>query len=270
MFTPNPTSSGEYMNTVISQWLDTYRAAGKATSTIRNRASYVHMMAKETNPLTITPQELQHYLASRDLSPEGRKSMVVALRSFYRWAYRRQLTAIDLSLELPSVTVPMGTPKPIPAVILARARAVADPETLLMLDLGALAGLRLHEIAAVHSDNISDFGLRVKGKGGRVRTVPIHPRLKERLAAVDGWAFPSSRRTGAHSSPDYVASRIEAVIEPPYTTHSLRHYFATSVYRGTHDLRSVQTLLGHASIETTQRYVLVDQDALNAAVLSVA
>lgn len=258
------------MKVAINEWLDTYKAAGKAPSTIRNRGSYVRTMAKEINPLTVTPQQLLHYLASRDLSPEGRKSMIVALRSFYRWAHRRGLTAIDLSQELPSVTVPMGTPKPIPAAMLARARAIADDETLLMLDLGALAGLRLHEIAAVHSNDVSDFGLRIKGKGGRVRTVPIHPRLKERLNAVQGWAFPSSRRTGAHSSPDYVASRIEAVIEPPYTTHSLRHYFATSVYQGTHDLRSVQTLLGHASIETTQRYVLVDQDALNAAVLSVA
>lgn len=259
------------MNSVIDQWLATFAAAGKSPGTIMNRGSYVRTMAKNVDPLSVTPGQLIDYLASRsELSPEARKSMIVSLRSFYRWAFRRGLIAIDLAQELPSVTVPMGSPKPIPVSVLARARAIADEETLLMLDLGALAGLRLHEIAKVHSDDVSDFGLRVKGKGGRMRTVPIHPRLHERLAALSGWAFPSWRKPGLAVSPDYVASRIEAVIESPYTTHSLRHYFATSAFRGTHDIRSVQQLLGHASIETTQRYVFVDEDALAAAVLSVA
>jgi site-specific recombinase XerD len=55
-----------------------------------------------------------------------------------------------------------------------------------------------------------------------------------------------------------------------HNTHTLRHRFATKAYQGSHDLRAVQELLGHSSPQTTQRYTLVETDALNAAVLSVA
>lgn len=259
------------MDELIEQWLDTYRAAGRSPHTIRVRKTYVVIAAAHLDLLTATPEQIATYLASRaHLSAEARKSTMVALRSFYRWAHRRGHTPTDLSLELPSVTVPKGTPKPITAAALEQARSQADAETLLILDLAALAGLRRSEIARVHARDVTDAGLIVHGKGGRERVVPIHPRLRLRLAALTGWAFPSPVRAGQHVSPDYIASRVEAVVPSPYSAHSLRHYFATSAYRGTGDIRSVQLLLGHASVETTQRYVLTDTDALAAAVMAVA
>lgn len=262
---------GITMEELIEQWLDTYRAAGRSVHTIRVRRTYVVIAAAHLDLLTATPEDLQAYLAGRaHLSAEARKSTVVALRSFLRWAYRRGHRAEDLSVELPSISVPMGQPKPIPAWALEQARASCDAESLLILDLAALAGLRRSEIARVHGDDVTDDGLIVHGKGGRVRLVPLHPRLRARLQALQGWAFPSPVREGQHVSPDYIASRVEAVVPSPWTAHSLRHYFATSAYRGTGDLRSVQQLLGHASVETTQRYVLVDTDALARAVSAVA
>lgn len=256
---------------VIESWLDTYRAAGKADSTIRTRRSYLTTMARTLNPLTATDDELTAYLASRrGLSPEARKSMVVALRSFLRWAQRRGLIEGDLASGLPSIHVPVGVPKPVPFAVLARARAIASPETLLMLDLGALAGLRRAEIAAVHSDDVDGLSLTVCGKGGRTRRIPVHPMLAGRLARVHGWAFPSPVRIGEHVGPDYVAGRLEVALPPPWTAHSLRHYFATKAYQGSHDIRAVQQLLGHSSLATTQRYVLVDDEAMRVAVLAVA
>jgi len=228
-------------------------------------------MTQTVNPLTATPDELNDYLASRHaLSPEARKSMIVALRSFLTWAYRRGLIATDLSAELPSVTIPRGLPRPISAAALGLARAQADEETRLMLDLGARAGLRRGEIAAVHSSDITELGLRVRGKGDVVRLVPVHPLLQDRLAAIHGWVFPSPRRSGNHVGGDYVSSRLERVLPEPYTAHSLRHYFATEAYRGSHNIRAVQQLLGHADISTTMRYVMVEMEALTTAVHSVA
>lgn len=255
------------IGTIIDAWLDTYRAAGRSPGTIRARGSYVRTAARSIDLLTVDADGLLAYCAGRHLSPEGRKSMIVALRSFYRWAYRRGLIAVDLAAELPAVTVPRTEVEPVPIAVLTRARAIADAPTLLALDLGALMGLRRSEIAAVHRDDVSDFGLRVLGKGSRLRVVPIHPRLRARLDALDGWAFPG--RFGGHCSGDHIGDLVARVM-PGYSCHALRHYFATTVYRKTHDLRSLQKLLGHASIETTQRYVFTDQEAMDAAVRAVA
>lgn len=257
------------MNELIEAWLDTYRAAGRSAGTVRARASYVRTLARELDPLTLTADELLAYLASRRLSPEGRKSMVVALRSFYRWCHRRGLVDVDLAAELPPVTVPRGVPKPITERALREARARADEETRLMLDLGARMGLRRGEIARVHGDHVTDFGLVVKGKGGRERMVPVHELLEDRLGGLRGWAFPSTRRPGP-VTPDYVADRLARVLPAPWTPHSLRHRFATEAHDGTMNMRAVQELLGHASIETTMRYVAVSRSALTAAVRAVA
>ena len=262
-----PITGGKVNKEIIEAWLDTYRAAGRSVGTVRARRAYLQTMLTEVDPLTITPDELLSYLAGRTLSPEGRKSMIVALRSFYRWAHRRGLIDVDMSLELPSVSVPIVEVEPVPLAVLMRARATADPETLLIIDLGARMGLRRSEIAAVHEDHVTDLGLRVMGKGARVRIVPIPTTMRHRMNALEGWAFPG--RFGKHRSPDWVADRIAAVM-PGFRPHSLRHYFATTVYQRTHDLRSLQRLLGHASIETTQRYVFVDQEDLEAAIASVA
>ena len=137
-----------------------------------------------------------------------------------------------------------------------------------MLLLGAYAGLRRAEIAGIHSDDITDMGLIVKGKGRKVRRIPIHPILAEALVDVSGYAFRG--RWGKSVTPNYVADHLEAVLPDPWTAHSLRHRFATQTYRACKDIRVVQQLLGHSSIQTTVRYVMVDEDALAAAVNAVA
>lgn len=252
---------------IIEAWLDTYRAGSRAEGTIRRRRGSIEGAFRELDLLTATPDQLLAFVGSRTLMPESRKSLVVALRSFYRWAHRRGLVDVDLGDELPTVHVPKTDVQPVPARVLERARAIADEDTSLILDLGARMGLRRGEIAAVHANHVTDFGLRIDGKGGRVRTVPIPPIMRERLLSLTGWAFPG--RFSGHRSGDWVADRVGAVM-PGYAPHALRHYFATTVYHRTHDLRALQKLLGHASIETTQRYVFVDQQDLEAAILAVA
>lgn len=255
----------------IERWLDAeYRASGASEGTVKVRRAYLMHAAEHADLLAASPDGLAAYLASRShLSPEARKSMVVTLRSFLRWAYRRGLAPCDLSASLPAVRVPSGVPKPITARDLAVARDRADAEALLMIDLASLAGLRRAEIARVHAGDVNDLGLLVEGKGGRTRLVPIHPLLADRLAQLRAWAFPSPRREGP-VGPDYVADRLERVLPEPWTAHSLRHYFATRAYEGTSDLRAVQTLLGHASVLTTQRYVAIGHAAMERAVRAVA
>lgn len=256
---------------VIQDWLDWYSAGGVSRGTLAVRRSHGLRLAAAVDPVTASTEDIIEFLNRyRHLAPESRKSLLESVRMLYRWMLARGLRDDDPTQALRPITVPPGAPRPIPEDALRKALAAANQETTLMILLGAYAGLRRAEIARVHSDDLDGLALRVTGKGGRVRRVPIHPMLAGRLAHVRGWAFPSPVIPGRHVSPDYIANRLERVLPRPYTCHSLRHRFATSVYRATSDLRAVQELLGHSRPETTARYTLVDEDTLTAAVLAVA
>lgn len=263
---PDRTTGGSL--TLITEWLDWLASGTTAASTIRQRRYIMRAFAREHDLLTATPDDVQSYLSNPTRGPNGRKSVLASLRSFYKWAVARGHLKQDPTRLARTIRVPQGIPKPVPEAVLARALARADPQTRLMLILGAYAGLRRSEIAAVHHDDITDHGLIVTGKGGRTRRVPIHPRLAVELG-FQGWAFPSPVRPGCHVGPSYVADHVEKVLEG-YTCHSLRHRFATCAYRATRDIRAVQELLGHSSPTTTAKYVLIDEDAKEAAVLAVA
>lgn len=264
--------SGGIMNTqVIDDWLRWYEAAGASRGTICVRRSHLTRLAARVDPVSASTDDLVAFLADyRSLRPESRKSMLESLRMFYRWALARGLRDDDPTVGLRRVQVPPGVPRPIPEASLRQALSAADEEQTLMLLLGAYAGLRRSEIAAVNSQDVDGLTLTVRGKGGRVRRVPVHPMLAGRLARINGWAFPSPVREGRHVHPDYVANRLEQVLPAPFTCHSLRHRFATVVYDSTKDLRAVQELLGHSRPETTARYTLVTEERLTAAVLAVA
>jgi site-specific recombinase XerD len=235
------------------------------------RGSHLRRLASRVDPLAATPGDIVGFMvANSHLKPESRKSLISSMRLFYAWARAGGLVASDPTAGLGPVHVPPSVPRPISDVDLRSAFVTADEEVTLMLLLGCYAGLRRAEIAAVHSDDVDGLSLTVCGKGGRTRRIPVHPMLAGRLARVHGWAFPSPVRIGEHVGPDYVAGRLEVALPPPWTAHSLRHYFATKAYQGSHDIRAVQQLLGHSSLATTQRYVLVDDEAMRAAVLAVA
>ena len=253
---------------LITEWLDWLASGSTAASTIRARRYALRAFAREYDLTTATPDNVTEYLGRPCRGPNGRKSVLATLRSFYRWALARGFVEQDPTRLARTIRVPVGVPKPVPEVVLARAIGRADPQTRLMLLLGAYAGLRRAEIASLHSDDVSDTGLIITGKGGRMRRIPIHPRLATELGFT-GWVFPSPVRHGYHVGPSYVADRVEAVLEG-WTCHSLRHRFATCAYRATRDIRAVQELLGHSSPTTTAKYVLIDEDAKEAAVLAVA
>lgn len=262
-------SGGRSPDPLIEAWLDWLSSGTTAASTIRQRRYILGAFAREYPLLTATADDIQHYVGRPQRGPEARKSVLATLRSFYRWALARGIVNHDPTLLARSVRVPPGIPKPVPEAVLARAFARADEATRLMLSLGSYAGLRLSEIAAVHSRDVGETGLRVIGKGAKVRRVPIHPMLAPQLDFT-GWAFPSPMDPEQHVSRDFISSRVEEALGGGWTTHSLRHRAGTQWYRATKDLRAVQMLLGHASPTTTARYVLVDEDALVATVNSVA
>lgn len=262
------------MTTVASereQWLAWLRASGAAPGTIKLRRHYVdRFLALHPSIRAVTADDVMTFLGHREWAPETRKAARSSLRSYFRWAVMSRRLRTDPTADAPTVRVPPGVPKPAPEESLAAALRQASEEVRLMLLLGAYAGLRRAEICGVHASDVTELGLRVDGKGGRVRLVPIHPLLADALADIEGWAFPSPVRPGEHVEADYVGRRMKQALGDGWTAHSCRHRFATRAYAGTHDLRAVQTLLGHSKPETTARYVAVARQDLVDAVSAVS
>lgn len=192
-----------------------------------------------------------------------------SLRLLFKWAALEGIRDDNPMEDFPPIRTFQAPPRPTPESALADALASTDDERVrLVLLLGAYAGLRRAEIARLHSDAIQENGtLRVFGKGGKTRVVPVHPLLAGPLAEFKsrgGWLFPSPYGDKP-CNPRLINRLLKGVLPPGFSTHTLRHRFATQVHSKSKDLRAVQALLGHSSLATTQRYVGVsDQDLADA------
>ena len=248
------------------------RAGGISEGTIRLRRLYLARFAEHVHhesPWGVTLDQLVDFLAHPGWEPETRKSARSALRMFYRWADATDRIRADPTRLLQAVRVPAGKPKPAPEAVIARAILAADRRGRLMIYLALLAGMRRHEIAKVHTDDIEGDELRVAGKGGRVRMLPLHPKLAEALAACEpGYVLPG--RIDGHLSLGHVGKVLGRLLGPGWTGHCLRHTAASRWYAVERDLVAVQELLGHAKPETTRRYTAVPDGAMRAAVFGAA
>ena len=247
------------------------KAAGKRPATITLYVHYLNHLADQLggDPWSVTTAQLERELGVLGGGLSARKSLRTAMGGFYSWARISGHITVDPTTDLPTVKVPRGRPRPTPEGVLAEALAAATARERLMLELGALMGLRAGEIARVHRDDFDGELLLIHGKGGREREVPIaRGGLVDALVAADGWLFPNG--LGGHLTPNHVSKTLSALLPDPWTAHTLRHRFGTRVYRATRDLLVVSELLGHASTETTRIYVQMPADHLRAAVDSAA
>ncbi len=137
-----------------------------------------------------------------------------------------------------------------------------------MILFALLAGLRRSEIAQVHSrDIVPDLvglSVRVVGKGGKTRVIPLHPALADALRGREGFLFPG--KIDGHISGDRVGHLLTRALGGGWSGHTLRHRFATQTYAHGHDLFATQRLLGHSQPQTTLRYTQLEDDSLRAAI----
>jgi integrase/recombinase XerC len=216
----------------------------------------------------VTTDQLVAVLSTPGWAPETRKSVRGSYRAFFRWGYLSGRLAADPSEPLPPVRIPQAVARPAPETVV-RSGMQADDRTRFMVMLAAYAGLRAAEISRVHAVDMVDDVLRIKGKGSKVREIPIvHPELLARLRTVTGWAFPNGY--GSHLSPGHVTRVVSRALPDGWTCHTLRHRMATAAYAGTRDILAVGSLLGHSRPETTQRYVRMPDEALRAAAIAAA
>jgi len=217
-----------------------------------------------------TRADVIRYL-QRWVCPDTRASRCAALSGFYRWA--RALNVIPRSpVEMVEVRGRgLPNPNPIPDDVLIAALVNAGPTERDAVILGRFAGLRASEIAAVHRRDLDQRPdhLRVVGKGSKIRYVPVHDEVRRLVESVDGYVFPGRGHPERHWTASPITKRVSAVLPAPWTCHSLRHAFATSLYAACRDWAVVQDALGHASMDTTRRYVLMPDAPAVAAVRSL-
>ncbi|EGD53196.1 phage family integrase/recombinase protein [Gordonia neofelifaecis NRRL B-59395] len=221
-------------------------------------------------PSAVELPELVAWLDHEGWSNNTRRSVRACLVVFFTWLQATGQRPDNPARLLPTVAAKPGRPRPCPESALRSAVVNAAPRERLMLALAATGGLRRAEIAAVRGEHVErgfdGAQLRVLGKGGRERLVPISDELAEQLEQRRGYAFPSPR--GGHLTPAHVGKLIARLLPPGWTTHTLRHRFASAAYRADRDIRAVQELLGHASVATTQIYTALPDDSLRRATLS--
>jgi integrase/recombinase XerD len=221
-------------------------------------------------------------LAASGLAPRSQARRLSAVRQFHRFLAREGVRADDPTELLSAPRLPAGLPKPLAEAevlaLIAGAERLAErgPLAAAMIELLYASGLRATECVALPLAALRGEGVLVpvRGKGGRERLVPIPPRVRALVAAArpEGtrYVFPSTSRAG-HLTRQGLgkmlkAAALEAGLDPARVSpHVLRHSFATHLLARGADLRSLQTLLGHADIATTQVYTRVMQERLRQA-----
>lgn len=253
-------------------------------------------------PAAAGPDTLRDYLRSLSdagLSPRTAARRLSSLRQFYGFLGREGLRADDPTPLLDSPRLPPGLPKPlaeteVEALIDGGARLPGHrgPLAVAALELLYCSGLRATElvtlpVAALREDEPL---VAVRGKGGRERLVPISARAREAALAARAataergaaaknvrasvsarWLFPARGASG-HMTRQGLGlllkdAALAAGIDPERVSpHVLRHSFASHLLGRGADLRSLQLLLGHADIATTQIYTKVLEERLRALV----
>jgi integrase/recombinase XerD len=230
------------------------------------------------------------YLAWRmreNYSPRSNARLLSALRAFYGWRVRRGERTDDPTALLEPPRLPRLLPKALAesqVYALLDAPDVDDPIGLrdrAMLELMYACGLRVSELANLPATalNLRQGVLRVSGKGGKERLVPLGEEARHWLERYLAHARPklAGKRVlaplfiGASGEPpsrQQVWQRVKryaavAGIDPArISPHGLRHSFATHLLNHGADLRALQMLLGHSSLSTTQIYTLVAREQL--------
>ena len=242
----------------------------------------------------ITAAELRAYLAFRRegehaLSPRSLSQSLSSIRAFHRYLDHRLDTPNAAIGLVRGPRIKVGAPRPvsedqahglIAEIGLDPDRddwEVARDEAVLTLLWGC--GLRISEgLSLLRRDAPLPESLRITGKGGKTRIVPaldiVRERIDSYLAALPFALEPDEplfrAKRGGPLSPRHVQATMQHLrsrlgLSDRATPHALRHSFATHLLGAGADLRSIQDLLGHASLSTTQRYTQVDAAGLLAA-----
>jgi len=231
---------------------------------------------------------LDHLIALRNegLAARSTARHLCAIRSFHRFLCEERITECDPGADIDSPRLIRSLPHNLSYDAIERLIAAPDPATpegirdAAILELFYSCGLRISELAKLPLRDVSleESSVRVRGKGTKVRLVPLGARA---IAKIQAWLevrgagkvredalflSPRGRHLGRTTVWRIVKRYARAANIPENVTpHMLRHSFATHLLDNGADLRAVQEMLGHADISTTQIYTHVSVERLSRA-----
>lgn len=287
---------------LIDGYLDYLKMLHRSEQTIRAYGSDLIAFAEWCVARSIafdapTHQQIRRYLGTLDMKGSSRKTAnrhLSSLKGFYQWLMIDQGAPSNPAAVLQGAKQPKTLPKTIAAHDMEKLLSVySNPEQVrrdaviawrnqAVLELLYACGLRVSEAAGLTLARLSlDQGfVSVVGKGDKERLVPLHaqaigalkkyleksrPELASRAKRPSDACFLSTRGNPLSASAIrtiFKEALSLAGLDPSLSPHAMRHSFASDLLVGGADLRSVQELLGHSSLSTTQIYTHLSPDHL--------
>ena len=241
------------------------------------------------DPLRLSHRQMRVYLAELDQAHYSRRTIarrLSSLRSFFAFLLTEGLVSSDPSSVLLTPKLPARLPRLVPSEAIESLLGAPDPDTSAglrdqaLLELLYATGARVSEVSGLTLGNLdlANSQVTVMGKGAKERLIPLHRAAvaKLRLYLAEG-----RPRLVRPQSPDRVflsvrglalsADAIRRVfkrylrsagVATTLSPHAMRHTFATHLLEGGADLRTVQELLGHVALSTTQIYTHLSRKRL--------
>ena len=254
-----------------------------------------YLKAEKVDVLDVKLDDLEHFAASISEIGIGARSLARILsgvRHFYRFLVLDGYLEADPTELLESPKQPQHLPEVLSTAevdIILQSIDLSKWEgqrNKAIIEMLFSCGLRVSELTNLKLSNLylDDLYIRVMGKGSKERLVPISPRAVEELnywfldrnqmvikEGEEDYVF--LNRRGAHLTRTMILIMLKryakgAGIKKTISPHTLRHSFATALLEGGADLRSIQAMLGHESVVTTEIYTHIDTTTLRQEILN--
>ena len=282
-------------NDLIDQFIDFYwLTTGASKNTLSAYRSDLKIFSKWLNNnslIDVDKKQIQDYFSYRkdsNISASTQSRMLTCLHSFYQYLSDKQNLKIDPTEQLDYPKLEKKLPIFLNIQEVERLLEAPNSKSLFgqrdraMLELLYSCGLRVSELInlSYHNINLKDEFIRIHGKGNKERLLPMGEIAIDYLTKYELNSRPALLKNGQSDS-YFLSNRGKAMsrqnffyiikdyaskagIDKPLSPHSLRHAFATHLVQKGADLRSVQLMLGHSDISSTQLYTHIQNAQLKA------
>jgi len=247
-------------STEYLEWAKTH----KASNTIRTERLIFQVLSRTLGNRRLAAIASEDYeLFWKRLKPNSIRLRIAAIRALYKFAILRKYVRKNVGLDLKRPSIPLLPPRHVDPKLIEKALSIMQPRTRAKFEILYYTGMRPSEVLRLKTNDIDIDNRKITvrySKTNRFRVIPMHSKLvpvfKEIFASKNGneYLFPGLTHDHQVSMRDGLRKACERADIENLTPYCFRHTFATTVLEKTKDIRAVQQLLGHSTIQMTTRY----------------